>query len=185
VIFRGADGSEIAVPWKPLVKNASFAGACGIGEAGLDLAEVGSEAQIGSIAADGTADLEAVKVEPPAWSMANPTDGSMSSGAPVQCEYSGTKAQRWEIRITDDMSFTPSRCNCPGRRPPVPVPPEGVVTESEQEGGTVFGGAPLESEPRLSLRSIQRNADSVTDRLNRAQKDALAERLERVYGGGH
>ncbi|KAF0243901.1 MAG: hypothetical protein FD180_2982 [Planctomycetota bacterium] len=115
VIFRGADGSEIAVPWKPLVKNASFAGVCGIGAAGLDVAQLGSEAQIGSIAADGTADLETVNVEPPNWSMANPTGGSMSSGAPVQCEYSGTQAQRWEIRITDDMSFTPSSGSAGGK----------------------------------------------------------------------
>jgi hypothetical protein len=107
-IFEMKDGSEVAVPWRPLVKNASYCGALGIGGAGLDASQLGGTAQIGSYSADGIADFETAALEPPSWSMANPTGGSLASGAPVTCEYSGDKAQRWTIRITDDMVFTPS-----------------------------------------------------------------------------
>lgn len=108
VVLTMKDGSEVAVPWRPLVKNASFCGAMEIGGAGLDAAELGGAAEIGSYGADGTAAFEKTSLEPPTWSLATPTGGSLRSGAPVNCEYSGEKPQRWKIRITDDMNFTPA-----------------------------------------------------------------------------
>ncbi|MCC6739262.1 MAG: hypothetical protein IT452_09460 [Planctomycetia bacterium] len=108
VIFRQADGREVAVPWKPLLRNASFLGACEAGAGGLDAAALGDSATLASFAEDGAAETETLPLEPPCRSMANPTAGSLSSGAPVVCEYSGRRAQRWTIRTDDDMTFTPA-----------------------------------------------------------------------------
>lgn len=108
MIFRQGDGREVAVPWKPLLRNASFLGVCAGGAAGLDAGLLGETAAIGTIRADGTSDLETAALRAPSWSMANPTGGSLSSGAPVTCEYSGTRAQLWTISLNDDMTFTPA-----------------------------------------------------------------------------
>lgn len=107
MIFRQGD-REVAVPWKPLVKNASFLGACATGVDGLDASALGDSATIGSFAEDGTAEYETLPLEPPSWSMANPTAGSLSSGAPVKCDYSGKRAQRWSVTTDDAMTFTSS-----------------------------------------------------------------------------
>ncbi|MEK7466246.1 MAG: hypothetical protein AAB074_02425 [Planctomycetota bacterium] len=108
MIFRQGDGREVAVPWKPLVRNASFLGVCAGGAAGLDAALLGDTAQIGTFLEDGTSDLETAPLRAPSWSMANPTGGSLSSGAPVTCEYSGARSQLWTVSLQDDMTFTPA-----------------------------------------------------------------------------
>ena len=106
VVFQQGDAREVALPWKPLVKNASYIGTCAGGAMGLDAGLLGKSVELVSFEGANQVASESAALESPSWSMANPTAGSLSSGAPVECEYSGPRAQRWSVTTDSDMTFT-------------------------------------------------------------------------------